>query len=400
MCNNFINDTHKDFDTNFLIIKKKYLCCIEKSYMFIIEKICSKTGARSGVLKTTHGDIKTPVFMPVGTAGSVKSLCPEDLMRLNVQILLGNTYHLYLRPGCDVINIFGGLHNFMQWHGPILTDSGGFQVFSLAKLRKITDEGVIFQSHIDGSRHMLTPESVIDIQTSLGSDIMMCLDDVVPYPCNDSQIVSAMKHTHLWAQECKNFWKQKDSKNSLFAIVQGGMVKAYRKQSIEILSALDFPGYAIGGLSVGEPIELMYDIGAYCLELLPDNKPRYIMGVGTPENLVQLVSSGCDMFDCVMPTRNARNGQLFTSNGTMNIKNAAYKYDIDPIDSECTCYTCMHFSRAYLHHLYRSRELLAYRLNSIHNIHYYIQLMKQMREAIISDCFDSFVQSFNGSSPD
>jgi queuine tRNA-ribosyltransferase len=363
--------------------------------MFKIEKICPKTGARAGILKTAHGDIKTPVFMPVGTAGSVKSLCPEDLTRLNVQILLGNTYHLYLRPGCDVINTFGGLHNFMQWHGPILTDSGGFQVFSLAKLRNITDEGVIFQSHIDGSKHMLTPESVIEIQNCLGSDIMMCLDDVVPYPCNNSQNVSAMKHTHLWASECKDFWKQKDSKNSLFAIVQGGMVKEYRKQSIQILNELDFQGYAIGGLSVGEPIDLMYEIGAYCLELLPENKPRYIMGVGTPKDLVELVSSGCDMFDCVMPTRNARNGQLFTSKGTMNIKNAAYRYDIDPIDPACSCYTCMHFSRSYLHHLYRSRELLAYRLNSIHNIHYYIQLMKQMREAIVSDRFDNFVHSFN-----
>jgi len=363
--------------------------------MFKIEKKCAKTGARAGTLKTPHGDIKTPVFMPVGTAGSVKSLCPEDLLRLNVQILLGNTYHLYLRPGCEVINIFGGLHNFMQWHGPILTDSGGFQVFSLAKLRKITDQGVIFQSHIDGSKHMLTPKSVIDIQNCLGSDIMMCLDDVVPYPCDHDQIVSAMEHTHQWAKECMHSWKQIDSKSALFAIVQGGMVKAYRKQSIHILNELDFPGYAIGGLSVGEPTELMYEIGAYCLELLPDNKPRYIMGVGTPDNLLQLVASGCDMFDCVMPTRNARNGQLFTSNGTINIKNAEYRYNINPIDPECTCYTCMNFSRAYLHHLYRSRELLAYRLNSIHNIHYYIQLMEQIREAIISDRFESFLQSYN-----
>jgi len=365
--------------------------------MFKLEKKCSKTGARAGVLKTTHGDIKTPVFMPVGTAGSVKSLCPEDLMGLNVQILLGNTYHLYLRPGCDVINLFGGLHNFMQWHGPILTDSGGFQVFSLAKLRQVTDDGIIFQSHIDGSKHKLTPSSVIDIQNCLGSDIMMCLDDVVPYPCDNSHIISALEHTHQWASECIFAWKQKESKNALFAIVQGGMVKEYRKQSIQVLKELDFPGYAIGGLSVGEPAELMYDIGAYSLELLPEDKPRYIMGVGTPENLVQLVSSGCDMFDCVMPTRNARNGQLFTSRGTINIKNAQYRFDIEPIDSECTCQTCMHFSRAYLHHLYRSRELLAYRLNSIHNIHYYTQLMKNIREAIISDCFDCFIQSFNES---
>jgi len=363
--------------------------------MFHIEKKCKKTAARTGVLKTTHGDIQTPVFMPVGTAGSVKSLCPEDLMNINVQILLGNTYHLYLRPGCDVINLFGGLHNFMQWDGPILTDSGGFQVFSLAKLRKVTDEGVVFQSHIDGSSHILTPESVINVQTCLGSDIMMCLDDVVPYPCDDDKIVSAMEHTHQWARECMHAWKQHNRKNALFAIVQGGMRKEYRKKSIQELCAQDFPGFAIGGLSVGEPVELMYEIGSYCLELLPDNKPRYIMGVGTPENLVQLVSSGCDMFDCVMPTRNARNGQLFTSNGTINIKNAAYRHDSDPIDKACSCYTCMKFSRAYLHHLYRSRELLAYRLNSIHNLHYYIQLMKHIREAIHSDRFDSFVQAFH-----
>jgi queuine tRNA-ribosyltransferase len=366
--------------------------------MFHIEKKCQKTGARAGILKTSHGDIQTPVFMPVGTAGSVKSLGPDDLINLNVQILLGNTYHLYLRPGCDVIRMFDGLHNFMQWHGPVLTDSGGFQVFSLAKLRKVTDEGVIFQSHIDGSRHILTPESVIEIQNCLGSDIMMCLDDVVPYPCENDKIVSAMEHTHKWAKECMQAWNQHEVHNHLFAIVQGGMVKEYRKQSIQILTDLDFPGFAIGGLSVGEPVELMYEIGSYCLDLLPDTKPRYIMGVGTPENLVQLVSSGCDMFDCVMPTRNARNGQLFTSQGTINIKNAAYRYDQNPIDIRCNCYTCMQFSRAYLHHLYRSRELLAYRLNSIHNIHYYIQLMAQMREAIILDRFDQFVQSFNRSS--
>jgi len=362
--------------------------------MFIIDKICSKTGARAGTLKTAHGDIQTPVFMPVGTAGTVKSLCPGDLMNLNVQILLGNTYHLYLRPGCEVINLFGGLHNFMQWHGPVLTDSGGFQVFSLAKLRNVTDEGVIFQSHIDGSRHMLTPKTVIDIQNCLGADIMMCLDDVVPYPCNNEQIVSAMEHTYQWAKECLEAWHQTESENMLFAIVQGGMNQEYRKKSIHELTELDFPGYAIGGLSVGEPVELMYDIGGYCLDLLPKNKPRYIMGVGTPENLVQLVSSGCDMFDCVMPTRNARNGQLFTSKGTINIKNAAYRYDKGPIDDECRCYTCVHFSRAYLHHLYRSRELLAYRLNSIHNINYYIQIMKCMRESIVSDRFDRFVQSY------
>ena len=372
---------------SFLFINQQ----VEDKYMFTINKTCPKTGARAGTLTTLHGTIETPVFMPVGTAGTVKSLCPRDLTNLEVQILLGNTYHLYLRPGCNVIELFGGLHEFMQWHGPILTDSGGFQVYSLAQLRKVTSQGVIFQSHIDGSKHMLSPQSVIDTQTCLGSDIMMCLDDVVPYPCEDSQIKAALDRTHQWAKECKIIWQNNDSENILFGIVQGGMIKSYRKQSIQMLSEIDFPGYAIGGLSVGEPSEMMYDIGAYCLDLLPPEKPRYIMGVGTPADLIQLVASGCDMFDCVMPTRNARNGQLFTSQGTINIKNADYRNDMAPVDSSCTCYTCEQFSRAYLNHLYRSRELLAYRLNSIHNIHFYIQLMKQMRRAILSGCFDRFV---------
>jgi len=359
---------------------------------FQIEKTCKHTGARAGTIKTQHGIIQTPIFMPVGTVGSVKSLCPNDLQDLQVQIILGNTYHLYLRPGCDIIRLFGGLHHFMQWFGPILTDSGGFQVFSLAKLRKVTPDGVIFQSHIDGSKHMLSPQSVIDMQNCLGSDIMMCLDDVVPYPCETSQIKEALERTHQWARECKAVWQQLNSGHSLFGIVQGGMIESFRKESIETLCEIDFPGYAIGGLSVGEPAHLMYEIGAYCLNLLPDNKPRYIMGVGTPADLVHLTASGCDMFDCVMPTRNARNGQLFTPNGTINIKNAQYRDDISPIDPECRCYTCSQFSRAYLHHLYRSRELLSYRLNSIHNIHFYMQLMTQMREAILSDRFETFIK--------
>jgi len=361
-------------------------------FQFKLDKQCKKTRARAGTIKTSHGMIETPAFMPVGTVGSVKSLCPRDLTDLNVQLLLGNTYHLYLRPGCDIIQTFGGLHEFMQWHGPILTDSGGFQVFSLAKLRKVSDEGVLFQSHIDGSSHMLTPQSVVDIQDCLGSDILMCLDDVVPYPSDNERIQKALKHTSKWAKECKDAWIEKKSLNALFGIVQGGMINKFRQQSIDALIDIDFPGYAIGGLSVGEPQSLMYEVGSYCLDLLPSDKPRYIMGVGTPADLVHLTSAGCDMFDCVMPTRNARNGQLFTSKGTINIKNAAYKNDTGPIDPECNCYTCRQFSRAYLNHLYRSRELLSYRLNTIHNIHYYIQLMKQMRDAILEDRFESFSQ--------
>ncbi|MBF0451342.1 MAG: tRNA guanosine(34) transglycosylase Tgt [Candidatus Magnetomorum sp.] len=366
---------------------------LPQTVQFHLDKHCQNTHARAGTLKTLHGMVETPIFMPVGTAGTVKSLCPRDLVDLKVQLLLGNTYHLYLRPGCDIIRIFGGLHEFMQWHGPILTDSGGFQVFSLAKLRDVSDDGVLFQSHIDGSRHMLTPQSVVDIQDCLGSDILMCLDDVVPYPCDHTRIQDALTRTHKWAQECKDAWLKKKTHSALFGIVQGGMIKDLRRQSIDALNEIDFPGYAIGGLSVGEPQSLMYEIGAYCLDLLPQSKPRYIMGVGTPADLVHLVAAGCDMFDCVMPTRNARNGQLFTSRGTINIKNAAYKEDTGPVDPECNCYTCRQFSRAYLNHLYRSRELLAYRLNTIHNIHFYIQLMKCMREAILEDRFELFSKS-------
>jgi len=366
---------------------------LSQTFQFNLEKQCTQTNARVGILNTPHGIVETPIFMPVGTAGSVKSLCPKDLTDLNVQLLLGNTYHLYLRPGCEILQIFGGLHEFMQWHGPILTDSGGFQVFSLAKLRKVSDDGVLFQSHIDGSRHMLTPQSVIDIQDCLGSDILMCLDDVVPYPCDSDRIKEALNRTSHWAQECKNAWLEKNTHSALFGIVQGGMIKDLRKQSIDALHTIDFPGYAIGGLSVGEPQNLMYDIGSYSLELLPKEKPRYIMGVGTPSDLIHLTSAGCDMFDCVMPSRNARNGQLFTSQGTINIKKAEYKTDTGPVDPNCNCYTCRQFSRAYLNHLYRSRELLSYRLNTIHNIHYYVQLMKNMREAILEDRFHAFAKS-------
>jgi queuine tRNA-ribosyltransferase len=353
------------------------------------------TLARAGIIHTLRGDIETPVFMPVGTLATVKSLSPEDLLSCGAQIILGNTYHLYLRPGCDVIQAFSGLHRFMHWERPILTDSGGFQVFSLARLRKITEEGADFQSHIDGSRHLLTPEKAIEIQLRLNADIIMCLDQCIAYPSTQKEAADALNLTTRWARRCKISWMdQSDDAHALFGIVQGGMYPELRRASAEALVEMEFPGYAIGGLSVGEPADVMLEMAEVALRHLPRACPRYIMGVGTPENLVELVSRGADMFDCVMPTRNARNGQLFTPKGTMNISNARFRADTAPIDAACACYTCRHYSRAYLRHLYLSREILAYRLNTIHNIHYYINLMGKMRNAIMKDAFDDFRKHF------
>jgi len=332
--------------------------------------------------------------MPVGTLATVKSLSPEDLLDCGVQIILGNTYHLYLRPGCEVIGAFSGLHRFMHWEKPILTDSGGFQVFSLAKLRKITEEGADFQSHIDGSRHLLTPEKVIDIQRCLDSDILMCLDPCIAYPAAYQEAETALHLTTRWARRSKTAWQMNETAQALFGIVQGGMYPELRKESAGALVDIGFSGYAVGGLSVGEPAEVMLEMAEISLDLLPRSCPRYVMGVGTPENLVELVARGADMFDCVMPTRNARNGQLFTRNGTLNICNARHKTDGMPIDDTCTCYTCRNYSRAYLRHLYMSREILSYRLNTIHNIHYYMNLMETMRDAIVRDSFDTFRKSF------
>lgn len=351
-------------------------------------------GPRRGLIKTVRGSIQTPIFMPVGTLGSVKSVSVEDLDHCQAQIILGNTYHLYLRPGCDVIQELGGLHEFIRWNKPMLTDSGGFQFFSLAKLAKFTDEGVKFQSHIDGSRHFFSPERAVEIQMILGSDIMMSLDWCMGYPASENEAVKALEMTTAWAKRGYDYWKEKGASNNLFGIVQGGMYKHLRTRSAEELCQIDFPGFAIGGLSVGEPADLMYEMAEHTLPLLPEDKPRYIMGVGTPENLVELVGMGCDMFDCVMPSRNARNGQLFTSRGTVNIPNAKYKFDKNPVDEECGCYTCRNYSRAYLRHLYKSRELLAYRLNTIHNLYYYLDLMAQMRHAIETETFLSFKKSF------
>ncbi|MDD2317441.1 MAG: tRNA guanosine(34) transglycosylase Tgt [Desulfobacterales bacterium] len=362
---------------------------------FKIQAKSDTSRARAGVMHTRHGSVETPVFMPVGTLGSVKSLSPEELCEAGAQIILGNTYHLYLRPGCEVIERFSGLHRFMHWEKPILTDSGGFQVFSLSKLARINEEGVSFQSHIDGSSHLLTPEKAIEIQGSLGSDIIMCLDQCVGHPADTQKTREAVDLTTRWAARSKMKWEESlNAENALFGIVQGGMHGFLRERSAAELVDIGFSGYALGGLSVGEPKELMLEMSDFTLPLLPEHKPRYVMGVGTPEDIVNLVALGADMFDCVMPTRNARNGQLFTDYGTINICNARYAQDVDPIDSGCSCYTCRNYSRAYLRHLYMNRELLSYRLNTIHNVHYYLNLMQRMRKAIVENEFEGFRRGF------
>ncbi len=364
-------------------------------FRFTIHTECEKTRARNGTIETARGSIQTPVFMPVGTLGTVKSVSPEELAEIGVQILLGNTYHLYLRPGAEVIDLFSGLHGFMNWDRPILTDSGGFQVFSLAKLSKIDDDGAVFQSHIDGSKHLLTPETSVLLQHTFGSDIIMCLDQCIPYPAAKSDAARALERTSLWAGRCKKTLQEKgDSPGALFGIAQGGMFPDLRKRSVNQLRELDFPGYAVGGLSVGEPKALMHELGDVTLALLPEQKPKYVMGVGTPEDIIELVSLGADMFDCVLPTRNARNGQLFTDHGTLNISNARFKFDTHPVDADCGCYTCRNYSRAYLRHLYMSRELLAYRLNTLHNIHFYTRLMERIRKAIAEKRFAAFKKDF------
>ena len=364
-------------------------------FQFQITAKSSDSRARAGVIQTDHGVIETPVFMPVGTLGSVKSLSPEELVEAGAQIILGNTYHLYLRPGCDVIDKFDGLHRFIHWDRPILTDSGGFQVFSLARLAELSEKGVTFQSHIDGSKHLLTPEKAIEIQTCLGSDIIMCLDNCIQYPATRGQSLSALETTTRWAQRCKQAWQETENdSNTLFGIVQGSMFKDLRQRSADDLMNIGFNGYAIGGLSVGEPAEMMLEMADFTLPLLPEDRPRYIMGVGTPENLIELAALGADMFDCVLPTRNARNGQLFTPNGAINISNSQFKDDTEPIESDCRCYTCRNYSRAYLRHLYMARELLAYRLNTIHNIYHFLNFIKHLRKAILADSFELFRKDF------
>ena len=343
----------------------------------------SHSSARLGRLVTPRGEIQTPAFMPVGTQATVKALSPEELEQCGAEIILGNTYHLYLRPGHDIVESLGGLHRFMNWDKPILTDSGGFQVFSLNSLAKVTEEGVTFKSHIDGSTHFFSPERAIEVQEALGADIAMTLDEPTPYPSDPSKTETSLKLSTDWAVRCKAAHRMKSQ--ALFGIVQGGMYKNLRKQSTEEITALDFPGYAIGGLSVGEEIELMYDIAAYTAELLPKDKPRYLMGVGKPEDLAQCSAMGIDMFDCVMPSRNARNGSLFTSHGKVNIRNLQYKADNSPLDPDCNCYTCKNYSRAYLRHLFIADEIFAMRLNTLHNVAFYQSWMKRIRQAIDED---------------
>lgn len=346
--------------------------------------------ARQGYLMTAHGLVKTPVFMPVGTVGSVKSVDPRDLHEIGSQIILGNTYHLYLRPGDELVKRRGGLHEFNGWDGPILTDSGGFQVFSLSGLRKITDDGVEFRSHIDGSKHFFTPEKAINIQQNLGSDIMMCFDECAAFGATREYTEKALNLTTKWARRCREFHEPGQNGQIMFGITQGGFFKDLRERSIEELTQLPFEGFALGGLSVGEPKDKMLDILRHSAPLLPQDKPRYLMGVGTPLDILDGIEAGIDMFDCVLPSRNARNGTLFTSEGKVNIKRAQYKEDDSPLDPNCDCYTCRTFSKAYLRHLYTAKELLSYRLNTIHNLAYFLKLTKQARQAIREGRFAAF----------
>ncbi|WP_034621400.1 tRNA guanosine(34) transglycosylase Tgt [Desulfovermiculus halophilus] len=348
---------------------------------------CTDGPARLGTLHTAHGCIQTPVFMPVGTQASVKSLSPQDLTGIGAQIILGNTYHLYLRPGHELVDQLGGLHAFSSWDRPILTDSGGYQVFSLSALRRLTPEGVEFRSHIDGSKHWFTPQRVMDIQAGLGSDIMMVLDECVSYDANWEYTRDSVQLTTAWAQDSLQGYPPGRGNQLVFGIVQGGFFPDLRTRSAEEITALPFSGFAVGGLSVGEPKEVMLDILAHTAPLLPADKPRYLMGVGTPLDLLDGVAQGIDMFDCVLPTRNARNGTLYTSQGKINIKRREYRADDSPLDPQCNCYTCTTFSRAYLRHLYTARELLAYRLNTLHNLAFYLNLMRRVREAISAGTF-------------
>jgi len=369
-------------------------------FKLIKKDTTGKTHARRGTVKLNHGEVQTPIFMPVGTYGSVKAMSPLELKEIGAQIILGNTFHLWLRPGNDVMSKFGGLHGFMGWDKPILTDSGGFQVFSLGEMRKITEEGVTFNSPINGDKLFLSPEISMQIQRVLNSDIVMQFDECTPYeidgrPATLEEAAKSMRMSLRWAQRSMNEFKAGENPNALFGIVQGGMYENLRDESLEGLEKIDFPGLAIGGLSVGEPKEDMMRILAHVGPRLPENKPHYLMGVGTPEDLVNGVANGVDMFDCVMPTRNARNGWIFTRFGDVKIKNARYKDDKEPLDPTCSCYTCRNFSRAYLHHLHRAQEILGARLNTIHNLHYYLDIMQQMRDALDADRFPDWVQQFH-----
>lgn len=358
--------------------------------------LIQKSGlSRRGVLKTTHGEIQTPFFMTIGTVGAIKGLIPSEVGDLGGQVILSNTYHLHLRPGEDLVAEAGGLHKFMNWNGPILTDSGGYQVFSLSNIRKLTEEGVEFRSHLDGKKIFLTPEKAIEIQQKLGSDIMMVLDECPAADKDRSYVEKSLALTTRWAKRCKDHCQRSGvSGQLLFGIVQGGMHADLRQKSAEQLVEIGFDGYAVGGLSVGEANEIMYEMIAATCPYLPEDKPRYLMGVGTPQDILEAVERGVDMFDCVLPTRNARHGHLYTSQGIVRIKKEEFKKDFTPLDPECGCYTCKNFTKAYLNHLFKANEILSLRLNTLHNVAFYLNLMKQIRNAIEQDQFADFKQRF------
>lgn len=361
---------------------------------FEVIKKDKKTGARLGVMHLPHGDVETPVFMPVGTQGTVKAMTPDEMNEeVKSHIILSNTYHLFLRPGAELLKEAGGLHKFMNWDRNILTDSGGFQVFSLGDLRKITEEGVEFRSHIDGTKKFLSPEKSMEVQNAIGSDIMMCFDECAPYPATYDYIKKSMERTTRWAARCKEYHKNTE-KQALFGIVQGGFYKDLRKKSAEDLKALDFPGYAIGGISVGEPKEEFLDILRYTAPLLPEDKPRYLMGVGTPDYLIEAAIAGVDMCDCVIPTRMARNATALTHYGRLNMLNAKYEHDFSTLDPDCDCYTCKNYTKAYIRHLFKAKEILGARLLSIHNLRFLVNLMENVREAIKEDALLDFRHDF------
>ena len=367
---------------------------MKKALEFEIKKVDKKTGARLGVMHLPHGDVETPVFMPVGTQATVKAMTPEELKNdVKSHIILGNTYHLYLRPGHELIKEAGGLHKFMNWDRNILTDSGGFQVFSLGDLRKITEEGVEFRSHINGEKHFISPEKAMEIQNALGSDIMMAFDECAPYGASYDYIKKSMERTTRWAKRCKEAHKNTDKQN-LFGIVQGGFYKDLREKSAKDLIELDLPGYAIGGISVGEPKKDFLEILRHTAPLLPENKPRYLMGVGSPDYLIEAVCSGVDMCDCVMPTRMARNGTAMTHHGQVNLLNACHTHAFETLDDECDCYTCRNYTRAYIRHLFKVKEILGARLLSIHNLRFLVKLMEDVREAIKEDRLSEFRSEF------
>ena len=358
---------------------------------FTVKTKCRDTMARTGVLETPHGLIKTPVYMPVGTQATVKAMTPDQVKEAGAEIILANTYHLYLRPGYELIRKAGGLHKFMNWNGPVLTDSGGFQVFSLGAIRKISEDGAEFSSHLDGSRHMLTPEKAIEIQEALGADVIMAFDECTEYPADYNRVAAAMERTHRWALRCR---EAKESGQALFGIVQGGMFEDLRRESARAIADMEFPGNAIGGLSVGEPKPLMYEMLDLTTPLLPDNKPRYLMGVGTFDCIIEAIERGVDMFDCVLQTRIARNGTALTKRGRLVIRNAQYAGDFTPIDEGCSCYTCRNFTRAYVRHLINANEILGATLLSIHNVQATLDFVREIREAIENGCFSSFKREF------